>query len=264
LSRGEIRKARSIVQDLEKAARLLRKGLARHRTDLSKFKRRVSQLGGQAEGAARAELFREAEQMLPSTLRLATRVAAACDRIRQQANRLTSLTEVRTDPLTGVVNRRGLDEAIAAQLAVMSRYKLGFSLLIVEVDHFKRPGDKQGHLEGARLLGRVARLLGESAREVDSVACCGGEQFAVVMPKADLEGAAAFAERVRAAAEQELRITVSGGLTTSLDGDTAESLLARAEAALHEAQAAGRNRVFRHDGTRIEPILEDAPTEALG
>ncbi len=90
----------------------------------------------------------------------------------------------------------------------------------------------------------------------------GGEEFVIVMPRTDLHGAAVLAERIRAEVQQQLRLTISGGMTTALDGDTPESMLARADAALYEAKAAGRNRVFRHDGTQVEPILEDvlAPT----
>jgi diguanylate cyclase (GGDEF)-like protein len=179
--------------------------------------------------------------------------------VRQQANRLTMFSEVRIDPLTGVTNRRGMDEALASQFAVRNRYGLELSVLIMDIDHFKRINDKQGHLEGDRMLQRVARLLHESAREVDLVVRYGGEEFVIVMPRTDLEGAAALAERIRTEVHQQLRLTISGGIATALDGDTPELLLARADAALYEAKAAGRNRVFRHDGTQLEPILEDVP-----
>lgn len=254
----ELRKARSVVREMERIARLLRKGLARHHASLSKFKQRLAQLSSQREDVAWKGLCQEAKEMLPPTLRLATQIAGAYDMVRQQANRLTMFSEVRIDPLTGVTNRRGMDEGLASQFAMRNRYGLELSVLIVDVDHFKRINDEQGHLEGDRLLQRVARLLDESAREVDLVARSGGGEFVIVMPRTDLEGAAVLAERIRAEVRQQLHITISGGITTALDGDTPELLLARADAALYEAKAAGRDRVFRHDGTQVEPILEEA------
>lgn len=258
----ELRKARSVVREMERIAGLLRKGLARHHASLSKFKQRLAQLSSQREDVAWKGLCQEAKEMLPPTLRLATQIAGAYDMVRQQANRLTMFSEVRIDPLTGVTNRRGMDEGLASQFAMRNRYGLELSVLTVDVDHFKRINDEQGHLEGDRLLQRVARLLDESAREVDLVARSGGGEFVIVMPRTDLEGAAVLAERIRAEVRQQLHITISGGITTALDGDTPELLLARADAALYEAKAAGRDRVFRHDGMQVEPILEEAVTAA--
>jgi len=133
--------------------------------------------------------------------------------------------------------------------------------VIFDIDHFKLLNDQQGHLEGDRLLQGVAKLLDDSARETDIVSRYGGEEFVVVMPQTDLEEASIFAERLRATIERELPLTVSGGVTTVLDGDTADSLLARADAALYRAKSAGRNSIFRHDGQQIESIWEEVPAD---
>jgi len=183
----------------------------------------------------------------------------ARDIIRQQTNHLMTFTEVRTDPLTGVCNRRGLDDALATQFAMLERYEIKFSVAILDLDHFKRINDKRGHLEGDRLLQQVARLLDDTARQTDVVARYGGEEFVVVMPETDLEGASIFADRFRAKIETELAITASGGVASALDGDTSDSLLERADAALYAAKTEGRNCVLRHDGVQIESIWEEMP-----
>jgi diguanylate cyclase len=184
--------------------------------------------------------------------------------IRQQTNHLMTFTEVRTDALTGIANRRGLDESLTGQLALMNRYGVAFSLAMFDIDHFKDVNDEQGHLRGDQTLQQVARLLNESAREPDVVARYGGEEFVVVMPQTDLEGACIFAERFRLRLQEDMHLTVSGGVTAALDGDTADSILSRADAALYQAKAAGRNRVFRHTGHEVEPIYEDAAGAVTG
>jgi diguanylate cyclase (GGDEF)-like protein len=165
--------------------------------------------------------------------------------------------------LTGVSNRRGLDDCLAAQLALMNRYEVGFSVAIFDIDHFKHINDEHGHLHGDRMLQTVAHAIDDSARETDFVARYGGEEFVVIMPRTPLEGASVFAERLRARIEADLPVTVSCGLAAALDGDTSDSLMARADAALYRAKAAGRNCVCRHDGVQIEPVLEEIPVAAL-
>jgi diguanylate cyclase len=258
-SQRELRRAKAVARELEKIAWTIRRSLAGHHRSLSKFKQRVGNLGGQQEEASWKELYREADEMLAPTLRLATQLASAYDQVRAQTNHLMTLTEVRTDALTGIANRRGLDEALVNQLALMNRYEVGFSLAMFDIDHFKDVNDEQGHLRGDQTLQQVARLLNDSAREPDVVGRYGGEEFVVVMPQTDLPGACIFAERFRLRLQAEIPLTVSAGVTMGLDGDTAESILSRADAALYQAKAAGRNRVYRHAGQQIEPIHEDAP-----
>jgi diguanylate cyclase len=261
-SRGELRRAQAVARELEKITWRVRRNLSKHHSNLVRFKQRVGKLSDHESEPAWKDLCQEAADMLTPTLRLATQIANAYDEIRQQTNSLMSFTEVRTDPLTGISNRRGLDESLDSQLALMSRYEEGFALLIYDIDHFKSVNDQFGHLQGDRMLQRIARLLDESARETDIVARYGGEEFVIIMPRTDLDGAALFAERVRARVEQELSITVSGGVAAALDGDTPDSIMSRADAALYRAKAASRNCVFRNTGEEIEPVFENQPTPA--
>jgi len=106
-------------------------------------------------------------------------------------------------------------------------------------------------------------VLDEHVRQTDVLARYGGEEFVVLMPQTDLQGASMFNERLRATIEQEMPITVSGGVATALDGDTPESLIARADSALYAAKAAGRNSVFRHTGEQVESVVEDVPISTV-
>jgi diguanylate cyclase (GGDEF)-like protein len=260
-SRRELRRAQLVAVELEKIAWDLRKGLAKHHASVGRFRERVSRLSSHQQETAWKQLCREAEEILRPTLHLATQIANAYDEIRQQSSNLMTFTEVRTDPLTGVNNRRGLDETLAGQLAMLTRYGNGFSLAIFDIDHFKKINDQKGHLQGDRILQELARKFDESVRETDVVARYGGEEFVVVMPQTPLEGACVFAERLRMAIAQVLPLTVSGGVAEALEGDTQDTLLARADAALYHAKTAGRNCVCRHDGQCIETVAEETPAE---
>jgi diguanylate cyclase (GGDEF)-like protein len=253
-SRRDLKRAQAVAAELEKIASSIRQQLAHHQTCVSRFKDRVSRLGDGKQEAAWKELCREAEEILKPTMQLASQIAGAYDALRQQSANLMTFTEVRTDPLTGVHNRRGLDDALGAQLALMSRYKSPFSVLMLDIDLFKQVNDQQGHLNGDRLLQELARLFDQCIRETDIVARYGGEEFVVVMPHTDLAGACIFSDRLRAAVAEQMPITISGGVAAAQEGDTAETLLGRADAALYGAKTAGRNRVFCHTGDDIEPV----------
>jgi diguanylate cyclase len=259
-ARRELRRAHMVARELEKIAWGVRKSLTNHHTSVAKFKDHVRKLGDEHQEAAWQDLCREAEQILKPTLRLAAELASAYDEIRQQSASLMTFTEVRTDPLTGLSNRRAFDDALTAQFALMSRYETPFSLAILDIDNFKQINDREGHLRGDRILQELAALLDECARETDLVARYGGEEFVIIMPQTDLEGACVFGERLRRKVQQQLTITISGGLAMAMDGDTRDSLLTRADSALYEAKANGRNAVYRHNGERLEPI---APEETL-
>ncbi len=261
-ARRELRRAKIVARELEQIAEGVRKHLAAHHLSVAKFKDRVSHLSNQEKDAAWQDLCGEAEQILKPTLRLAEQIALAYDEIRQQTNQLMTFSEVRTDPLTRVSNRRCLDETLATLFAMKDRYGEPFSLAIIDIDHFKQVNDKKGHLQGDRTLQAVARLLDDTVRDTDVVARYGGEEFVVVMPHTNLENACHFGERVRRLIEESLGLTISGGVAMALDGDNAQSLLSRADAALYSGKAAGRNRIFRHTGVDVEPISIELPAEA--
>ena len=194
-----------MAAELEKIAWDLRKALVRHHTSVSKFRERVGKLNEQQQEAAWKDLCREAEEILRPTLRLAAQISNAHDEIRQQSANLMTFTEIRTDPLTGVNNRRGLDDSLGSQLALMNRYGTRFSVAMFDIDHFKQINDVQGHLYGDQMLGQLARMIDESVRETDVVARYGGEEFLVIMPETDLDGACRFSDRLRAGSPRRCR-----------------------------------------------------------
>jgi diguanylate cyclase len=256
-SRRELKRAQAVAAELERITWTVSQSLARHQASVTKFKDRVARLNDQQEGAAWKDLCREAESILKPTLQLATQIAGAYDEIRQQSSHLMTFTEARTDPLTSVFNRRGLDDAIRTHLALMGRYHTTFSLAMFDIDHFKQINDRQGHVHGDRTLQQLANLFEEFVRDTDVVARYGGEEFVIVMPQTDLAGACTFSERLRSQVADQLSITISGGVTVAVDGDTPESLVTRADMALYQAKNAGRNCVFCRVAEDAQPVTPD-------
>lgn len=256
-SMRELRHAQIVASELEKITWGVRKSLAKHHANVTRFKDRISKLNDQHDDSVWKELCREAEEVLKPTLKLATQIANAYDEIRQQSANLMTFTDVRTDPLTNVKNRRVLDDTIQAQFALMSRYETPFSLVMFDIDHFKNINDEQGHLHGDRMLQDLARLLDEYVRETDIVTRYGGDEFVVVMPQTDHKGACLLSERLRAMVQQKLSLTVSGGVSSAEKGDTKDTLLARADAALYQAKTSGRNCVYWNDGADMSRVLEE-------
>ncbi len=249
-SRRELRRAQLVAAELEKIAWELRKALVRHHTSVSKFRERVGKLNEHQQEAAWKDLCREAEEILRPTLRLAAQISNAHDEIRQQSANLMTFTEIRTDPLTGVNNRRGLDDALGTQLALMNRYGTRFSVAMFDIDHFKQINDVQGHLFGDQMLSQLARMIDESVRETDVVARYGGEEFLVIMPETDLEGATRFAERVRSRIAKDMPLTVSGGVAEALDGDSHESLAGPGRRGVVRGQVGGQELRLPPHGRR--------------
>lgn len=253
-ARREIKRAQAVAKSLEAIAGDIRKDLARHRASLDRFKARVTSLGNEQTEASWKDLCAEAEEILGPTMHLATQIAHAYDQIRQQTNHLLTFSDVRTDPLTGVCNRRAMDDALASLVAMKNRYNMGFSLAMFDVDHFKQINDRQGHLAGDGVLKAVAKMIEETARETDIVTRYGGEEFVVIMPQTELRGASVFIERMRQKIEKMLTVTVSAGATAAIgDGETSDAILLRADAAMYAAKQAGRNCTFIHDGTKVTP-----------
>lgn len=152
------------------------------------------------------------------------------------------------DHLTGLWNRRQFLHMLASARAQKRRYDLDYSLMLVDVDHFKAVNDQHGHGAGDEVLLLLSRAFEARVRETDSVCRWGGEEFIVLLPQTDLECAARLAECLRTTIEQ-IRvphlppITVSIGVAQNQDNETTESLLKRADAALYRAKESGRNRV---------------------
>lgn len=176
--------------------------------------------------------------------RYAQRQEAHVTELNRELNRVA-----RRDSLTGVGNRLALDEAVSRLLEQGDRLRpLPFAMILFDIDHFKAYNDAHGHLAGDAALGRLGEILRRATRGSDLAFRYGGEEFLLLLPDVDLNGAIAVAERVRAAALEARDLppfTVSGGvaLCDPADGRDPEPLLRRADAALYLAKRAGRDRI---------------------
>jgi diguanylate cyclase (GGDEF)-like protein len=169
------------------------------------------------------------------------------------------LDEARVDPLTGLLNRRGLEERMESEIARAARECTPLGAVAFDLDHFKRVNDAHGHELGDRVLVWLGVLLKEQARGVDVTARVGGEEFVVLLPNADDDASHAFAERVReAVAESERGLTISAGVASAVAPVDGQLLLAAADQALYAAKRGGRNR------TVVGPRAEGAGAVAAG
>lgn len=157
------------------------------------------------------------------------------------------------DPLTGLGNRAALEEHLQREIRVAQRHARPLSLLVLDVDHFKRVNDRFGHQAGDEVLRHVSSLLRQALRDTDLACRYGGEEFVVILTNTDGAGARVAAERIRAAIAEHpcgmgptgaaLEVTVSVGVTALRAEDDASSVFERADRAMYAAKAAGRNRV---------------------
>ena len=203
--------------------------------------------------AADGELIMVIERTLPEvqsearTAEAAGLLAASFLRITSQANFVTGLrTESRTDPLTGLANRRSLMERIDMEMAHALRSETPLSVAMVDLDHFKDFNDQYGHVVGDTVLRSVSAMMVSNTRDQDLVARYGGEEFCLVLPDTDLLGGHNLLEHLRSGgrdATTDLGVTMSVGLT-SWDGiEDPLTFIDRADRALYRAKNSGRDRV---------------------
>lgn len=179
----------------------------------------------------------------------ALRIAHLTRRLREGDKRLTELAA--TDDLTGLLTRRFLESHLRGLVAAATRHGKPLSAVMIDIDHFKDVNDKHGHAVGDFVLRTVVERMESRLRTEDLLGRWGGEEFMLVVPDVDLEGALAAAEGVREAIEkteisvdgEHIPVTISAGVATWARGDSQEALLDRADAALYDAKAAGRNQV---------------------
>jgi len=209
-------------------------------------------------------MYRSYRQMLELNWHrelMAAESAALAEKLKQRNEQLTEARhrlseQARVDELTGLYNRRGLNERLAAELRRCSRFNTPLAVIMLDVDHFKDYNDHYGHQAGDEVLKRLAQVLLEAAnRAGDVVARYGGEEFMVVMPGTDAAAARAVAARIRETLEEEQmrhefspvadHITVSQGLAWAPPAARLSSheLIEKADEALYAAKAGGRNTI---------------------
>ena len=204
----------------------------------------------------------KAEELL-ARVDVAMRMKRERDQLRTSAEEARAHAELAqeramTDALTGLLNRYGLQRVLSHEHAEARRYNRTLSCLMIDLDNFKAINDTHGHAAGDTALQQVATILMEVMRRSDMVFRYGGEEFLVLLPETDLEGATALAEKIRSAAAEQIfgdgertfRLTLSAGAANLFDGESGNDMIARADLALYQAKEQGRNRV------EVAPRLE--------
>lgn len=204
--------------------------------------------------------------------RIAMSLNTAIQRMKHDREEIERLAA--TDPLTGLMNRRAFTEAATNELTRARRYGYPFTLLLFDIDHFKKINDRHGHGVGDIVLARVGKLIKEQIRTSDFAGRWGGEEFVVALPHVGLDGAAVAAARMRIATQEmgvvtdkgrPVLTTVSIGVAELRQDDTLHSLTERADHGMYMAKNQGRNRVIINDGTLVSmppPGQSRAPTSS--
>ena len=199
------------------------------------------------------ELLKHVETMSSSNMHYRSRLSAANDLLKHQQDELIGLQiELGTDFLTGTNNRAALEEHLKVMMNISRRYGNVYSLMVLDIDFFKRVNDTFGHMAGDAVLRDVAKILKTYSRDSDFLARYGGEEFVYILPEMTSEQALAMGTKLRehiekfefSYANDPIEITVSGGISTVIAGeDDKDSIFKRADDALFKAKESGRNRI---------------------
>ncbi len=257
--------------------------------DISEFHEKMQVFQDQldAEGVAEehgsgSPLFNLIGEIVDANETLRSKLNEAETSLDEKAKEVSSyLSEARTDPLTHLANRRSFDDEMSRRFSEWQRFQSAFCVLLVDIDHFKKFNDTHGHLAGDSILQQIAACLVAGVREADLVARFGGEEFAVILPRAELDDARLIAHRLVTSIERttfffedkKLTVTASLGVAQIISTDSTMSLIKRADAALYDAKLSGRNRACYHDGDQSLPVIPsksplandpDVPAKLLG
>jgi len=198
--------------------------------------------------SVQADLLRSRDELLAARQE-AQAQAARVAQLERDLEAVTAL--VRQDSLTGVLNRRGLEEAYAAEAARCERRASPLSLAVMDLDNFKQLNDRLGHAGGDAALGHLARTARAALRPSDTIARWGGEEFVILLPDTARDDALRIMQRLQRALtrrfflhnNERVLITFSAGVAERLPGESRDALIARADRAMYEAKKQGRNRV---------------------
>lgn len=231
-----------------------------HSARVQKINDDIADASGRGDEAAKQTLLAAISQITEANEKLQGELRQAEARMAEQAAALESqMAMARTDALTGALNRRAFDDEFARRVSEFQRYRTPVSLLLFDIDFFKKFNDTYGHQTGDDVLCHVSCTLSMVMRDVDLVCRYGGEEFGVILPATDLKGAALAAERARAAIErmvvesagQQLKVTASCGVASVLPDEDVSGVIARADQGLYASKKAGRNCVHLHDGSQL-------------
>ena len=203
-----------------------------------------------------SSIIAETRSLVTETSQFETQLLSSTDEVEKLKAELSNARqEAKLDPLTGVLNRRGFDQALNAMIdETLGRRRTGFCLMLIDIDNFKVINDNHGHLLGDKVLRALAGLLNKHTKGKDACARFGGDEFAVLLPDTGSGNAVNLAENLRTTIEKVVLKrpntgTVVGGISASIGvaafrfGESGEDLLSRCDEALYRSKQLGRNRV---------------------
>ncbi|WOF73631.1 GGDEF domain-containing protein [Parvibaculaceae bacterium PLY_AMNH_Bact1] len=215
-----------------------------------------------------ADLGQVVETIVAATKQMETRSRELEEKLTESKSEVEELrsnlaqarSEALTDQLTGIANRKAFDEVLLSSIAEASQNGSEMCLAMADIDFFKKFNDTFGHQAGDQVLRLVGRCLSNNVKGQDTPARYGGEEFAMILPNTALEDALKLSNHIRETVKsRELvkkstgenlgRVTMSLGVAQFAMGDTPQTMIARADAALYEAKEQGRNRVVAADST---------------
>lgn len=214
-------------------------------------------------GSSKDDVMAVLTKVMQANEALSKKLESAEERLFEQATLIqTASEEANTDALTGANNRRCFDKLMAEAQAEFKAEGTPMSVLMMDVDHFKKFNDTHGHQAGDEVLKYVARTLKRKARRYGQVCRYGGEEFSIIFQGSTLEQCMGWAEAARAAIGEgsvefegkTLKVNASAGLAQLRPGETVEAQVKRADDSLYHAKEAGRNRGMWNDGTNSHPM----------
>lgn len=248
----ERRVALRTLVELLKSVEDLTSDVDHRSTEMRAVHNRVGDLRASGElELVRQVLLRQVSSVLESNQKLEDDLVYARCRMQQQAEEIDRTRhEAHSDALSGVANRKALDDRLLVLLGGLKRGGDPFALVLIDMDHFKWINDTHGHTTGDHVLQQFGTLLKRVVRDGDFVGRYGGDEFALLLPFADLDVAAKVSDRLRAETTKtnfgsglESAVTISVGVAAARPTDTPVSLIERADKALYASKHGGRNRV---------------------
>ena len=267
-------------QAQETMLRLMRNMMLQMLNTGNEFSNFASTLGNfcrQIDHSDSIESLRElTEELLADTRSVENTALASTEDLNKSSSEINRLKadlekarqDARTDPLTGLPNRRGLSDSISREIARAGQEGTPAAFLLADIDHFKHINDDYGHLVGDKILRFVARSLKNQLKRQDKILRYGGEEFAILLPETPLKGAEQVAERLRkhiadarlrmAESRRELgQLTISIGVTDIRPADVPDHIILRADDGLLAAKRAGRNRVVLKPAEEVDQSQQD-------
>jgi diguanylate cyclase len=251
--------AASRVADL---ARYVASDVGDHSAKIKAISSNLEGINQQTAGMSELVATALAQVILANT-NLQQKLDDAEKQLNKQAEELRkNETQARTDSLTGLLNRRAFDDELKRRLNQWQRMQVLSTLMLLDLDHFKKLNDTHGHQVGDEVLRQVAKVIKAEVREMDLPCRYGGEEFAVIFPSTDVASACNVAERIRLAIEEAttvtegktFKVTCCIGLSQFITNDDVTRLIKRADEALYTSKRAGRNCGHWHDGAKCLPI----------